>query len=121
MRIRPMTNSSCASAGKEKQPTISKDMASNSILRDITLSCRWQKETSAGNQSCLTSPMSIVTRHAGRCGNKRRHRNLRLDAPSFSCGEEKRGAKRQLHNPIICVILSYMKLIAQVKLLPDDE
>ncbi len=49
------------------------------------------------------------------------HRNLRLDAPSFSCGEEKRGAKRQLHNPIICVILSCMKLIAQVKLLPDDE
>ena len=25
--------------------------------------------------------------------------------------------KRQLHNPIICAILSYMKLIAQAKLL----
>src|SRR5690606_3923893 len=49
------------------------------------------------------------------------HRPLRLEARSFSCGEEKRGAERQLHSSHICVILSYMKLIAQVKLLPDDE
>src|SRR5690606_36589234 len=57
----------------------------------------------------------------GNSRSKPAHRPLRLEARSFSCGEEKRGAARQLHSSHICVILSYMKLIAQVKLLPDDE